>query len=70
MCQVLNIERSDYYVWLKNPYSQRTIEDRQLLGLIKHSWLESGLYGYRKVHRDLRNLGETCSRHKVARLAL
>ncbi|MGR5002062.1 IS3 family transposase [Vibrio celticus] len=67
MCQVLNIDRSGYYVWLKNPDSQRTIEDRRLLGLIKHSWLESGcVYGYRKVHRDLRDLGETCSRHKVA----
>lgn len=54
---------------VKNPYSQRTIEDRRLLGLIKHSWLESGcVYGYRKVPQDLRDLGETFSRHKVTRL--
>jgi len=40
-----------------------------LLGLIKHSWLESGsVYGHRKVTTDLRELGETCSRHCVARL--
>jgi putative transposase len=69
MCQTLKIERSGYYSWLNNPESQRAIDDRRLLGLIKHSWLESGcVYGYRKVHRDLRDLGETCSLHKVARL--
>jgi hypothetical protein len=37
--------------------------------LIKHSWLESGgVYGYRKVHDDLREVGEDCGRHRVARL--
>jgi putative transposase len=40
-----------------------------LLGLIKHSWLESGgVYGYRKIHDDLREVGEDCGRHRVARL--
>ncbi|KVM90590.1 hypothetical protein WJ62_03035 [Burkholderia diffusa] len=35
-------------------------------GLIKHSWLASGgVYGYRKVTVDLRESGETCSRHRV-----
>ena len=27
------------------------------------------MYGYRKLHDDLRSLGETCSPNKVARLA-
>jgi hypothetical protein len=37
------------------------IEDQRLLGVIKQSWLESGcVYGYRKVHHDLRDLGELC----------
>jgi len=41
-----------------------------LTGLIKQAWLESGcVYGYRKIHDDLRSLGETCSPNKVARLA-
>jgi putative transposase len=40
-----------------------------LLALVRPSWFESGrVYGYRKVHHDLRALGETCSRHRVARL--
>jgi transposase InsO family protein len=37
--------------------------------LIKQSWLESGtVYGYRKVTTDLRDQGEPCGKHRVARL--
>ena len=43
--------------------------DQRLLGLIKHSWLESGgVYGYRKITHDLRDLGEPCGKHRVYRL--
>lgn len=53
----------------KRAGSARDKDDQRLLGLIKHSWLESGsVYGHRKVTTDLRELGETCSRHRVARL--
>lgn len=69
MCRMLGIHRSGYYAWLKEPASDRDKDDQRLLGLIKHSWLESGsVYGHRKVTTDLRELGETCSRHRVARL--
>ena len=69
MCRMLGIHRSGYYAWLKEPASARDKDDQRLLGLIKHSWLESGsVYGHRKVTTDLRELGETCSRHRVARL--
>lgn len=48
---------------------RREKEDQRLLGLIKHAWLESGgVYGYRKIHDDLRELGESCGRNRVARL--
>ena len=60
---------SGYYAWLRKPHSQRHHEDQRLLALVRPSWFESGrVYGYRKVHHDLRALGETCSRHRVARL--
>ena len=37
--------------------------------LVKRYWLESGgVYGYRKVHADLRTQGEPCGKHRVARL--
>jgi putative transposase len=49
--------------------SDRGKEDQRLLGLIKHQWLASGsVYGHRKVTKDLRDLGERCSRHRVHRL--
>lgn len=69
MCRVLKVNRSGYYAWLKSPVSNRAKEDRRLLGLIKHHWLASGsVYGHRKVTKDLRDLGERCSRHRVHRL--
>ena len=69
MCRVLGVHRSGFYAWLKQPASHRSKDDRRLLGLVKQAWLESGtVYGYRKICADLRDLGETCSRHRVARL--
>lgn len=70
MCRVLKVHRSGFYAWLKIPLSRRGKDDRRLTGLIKQSWLESGcVYGYRKIHDDLRGLGESCCPNRVARLA-
>ncbi|MBC3339995.1 IS3 family transposase [Pseudomonas proteolytica] len=69
LCLTLKVHPSGYYAWLSEPQSVRAKDDQRLLGLIKHSWLESGgVYGYRKVHDDLREVGEDCGRHRVARL--
>jgi hypothetical protein len=47
----------------------RAQDDQRLLGLLKHAWLESGgVYGYRKLTMDMRDLGENCGKHRVARL--
>eukprot|EP00166_Cyanidium_caldarium_P005762 ctg_7217.g500 len=55
LCLTLKVHPSGYYAWLSEPQSVRAKEDQRLLGLIKHSWLESGgVYGYRKIHDDLR----------------
>lgn len=57
------------YAWKRSPISARTREDQRLPGLVRHSWLVSGgIYGYRKVRADLRELGEACGKHRVARL--
>jgi len=42
MCRVIGVHRSGFYAWLRQPLSQRAIEDKRLLGLIKQFWLESG----------------------------
>jgi putative transposase len=69
LCRVLGVHPSGYYRWLKHSESSRDRENRRLTGLIKQSWLESGgVYGYRKVHDDLRCMGERCGKHRVLRL--
>lgn len=66
---MMNVHPSGYYAWQQAPQSARAQEDQRLLGHIKQSWLESGgVYGYRKIKDDLRALGETCGKHRVARL--
>ena len=40
-----------------------------MTGLIKQFLLESGgVYGYRKIHTDLRDVGERCSENRIYRL--
>ncbi len=69
MCRTLLVDPSGYYAWLKEPTSQKQKDDEYLLGFIKQFWLESGcVYGYRKVHKDLRASGERCGKHRVYRL--
>jgi putative transposase len=69
LCRVPNVTRSGYYAWLKEPISNRAQEDARLLRLIRASFAAShGIYGARRVFLDLREAGETCSRHRVARL--
>ena len=69
MCRVLGVQRSGFYAWQRQPQSDRHREDQRLLGMIKQAWLESGtVYGYRKITDDLRDLGERCGKHRVARL--
>jgi putative transposase len=69
MCRVLKAPRSGFCAWLTQPQSARELSDRRLLGKIKQSWLESGsVYGYRKVLRDMHELGEGCGKHRIYRL--
>ena len=49
--------------------SDRAQEDARLLRLIRASFTAShGIYGAPRVFLDLREAGETCSKHRVARL--
>ena len=69
MCRTLSVHPSGYYAWKREPRSARKKEDERLSGMIKQSWLESGgVYGYRKIAIDLRDLGERCGKHRVYRL--
>lgn len=69
LCRTLRIERSGYYAWLKRPKSKRTRRNEELIATLKQLWMESGcVYGYRKLHDDLQEVGIDCSPNKVARL--
>lgn len=69
MCKVMQLHPSGYYACKAAPQSPRAEEDQRLLGLLKQAWLESGgVYGYRKLTLDTRDLGERCGKHRMARL--
>jgi putative transposase len=69
MCRLLGVAPSGYYAWLAQPVSDRAQEDARLLRLIRASFTASqGVYGAPRVFLDLREAGEGCSKHRVARL--
>ena len=69
LCWLFDVHPSGYYAWCKQPRSVRAKANNRLTGLIKQFWLESGgVYGYRKIHTDLRDIGEHCGKHRVYRL--
>ncbi len=69
MCRLLDVSRSGFYAWVQNPLSGRAREDQRLLGLIRTAYTAShGVYGAPRIFLDLREAGETCSKHRVARI--
>ena len=69
MCRVLKLHRSGFYAWLVKPLSDRALEDQRLLSLIQQFYVASGAtYGSPWIHRDLREAGERCSVHRVAKI--
>ncbi|EOK4385809.1 IS3 family transposase [Escherichia coli] len=69
MCRVLDVARAGFYAWLHNPVSARDKDNQRLLTLIRDSYsLSGGVYGYRRVHGDLNEIGETCGKNRVGRI--
>ncbi|HHT7402517.1 TPA: IS3 family transposase, partial [Raoultella ornithinolytica] len=69
MCRVLHVARAGFYAWLHNPVSVRDKDNQRLLTLIRDSYsLSGGVYGYRRVHGDLNEIGETCGKNRVGRI--
>ncbi len=66
---MMSVHPSGYYAWKAEPLSPRQQEDQRLTGLITQFWLESGgVYGYRKITDDPREVGESCGKYRVRRL--
>lgn len=69
LCQTLQVPRSGYYAWRRCPDSVRAQEDRRLLDQITTAFAGShATYGSPRIHAHLRILGESCGRHRVARV--
>ena len=69
MCRLLEVHRSGFYSWQKQPLSVRAREDRRLQTKIRQFWMESGCnYGYRNITLDLKDDGERCGKNRVLRL--
>jgi len=69
MCRLLDVSRNWFYEWLRNPLSDRALEDQRLLSLIRAAYAASrGDYGAPRIFLDSREAGETCSTHRVTRI--
>lgn len=69
MCGIFSVSRAGFYAWQKRPLSQRTVDDKRFLTLIKSSFQSSRqTYGHRRIYHDLRDQNENCGKHRIARL--
>ena len=56
-CRVLGFSTQAYYKWLKNPFSARGIEERELIGKLHELHEEDPEGGYRVLADDLEDAG-------------
>ena len=69
MFRMLLVHPSGFYAWLREPFCQRALEDQRQTRLLEQACDDSGkVYGYRKLHDDLQDQGESCCPNRVARL--
>lgn len=69
MAKVLGVSRSGYYRFLKAELSLRSQEEERLFEKIRRIHQESfETYGSPRIHAELKAMGETCSRKRVARI--
>lgn len=68
-CRMLKVSPSGFYAWSERVPSEREIDDARLIDKIKGIYdANDGVYGVRRIHRQLLADGEPCSRNRVARL--
>lgn len=69
LCRVVGVSRSGFYAWRTRGPSARTLENQNLLGMIRQIHAESrGTYGSPRIWGQLRRRGVGTSRGRVARL--
>ena len=69
MAEVLEVNRSSYYQWLKRPMSKRKQEEFKLLmEILTVHEKKRRLYGSLRITVELNNAGTKCSKNRVARI--
>lgn len=69
LCRVLEVSPSGYYGWQRRPVSRREEHNRALMRRVVQIHRASyETYGYLRVHAELQAEGESCGKHRVARL--
>jgi putative transposase len=69
MCRVLEVSRSGYYGWKRQPRSKRQKDNEKILMEIKESHKNSRrAYGSPRITEDLQANGTKCGENRVARL--
>lgn len=69
MCRLLGVSSSGFYDAVERPLSRRAVENERLLDQIRALHAESdGVRGSPRIYDELRYRGETCGKHRVARL--
>jgi putative transposase len=67
MCEVLSLERSGYYFWLKRKPGKRRISnaglDQRIISIFK---AHKSRYGAKRITAELRENGERCGKNRVA----
>lgn len=69
LCRALAVSKSGFFSWRKRPPSERDKRHATLrVHLVAFHKASNGTYGSRRLMRDLRDIGEPCSRACVVRL--
>lgn len=69
MCRCLGVSASGYHAWRKRPPSAQAQDNARLLSRIQRLHSESDeVMGSPRIWEELRYEGETCGKHRVARL--
>lgn len=69
MCRLLHVSPSGFYARQARPPSRRAQEEQRLRGTIRLIHAASdGVYGSPKIWQRLRQQGEGCGKHRIARL--
>jgi putative transposase len=69
MCPILEVSRSAYYRWIKNPIAKRRLEDIIITADIKRIHKESyGTYGQRRIKSKLGSEGKNVSCSRIGKI--